>query len=359
MKTDKLIDAIGNIDDRFIEEAHKTKERKRFSLSWPTVRNVAVAFGCFLLAVTLLPNMFSHASSANKSDSAGGAYYDGYYTEGMNGGASGYKPSYEASTSYVSDEEAAYAAEPGSGNYSNAYDSPTPEPAEPDLVTANKKMIVRANMTAETQGLDETITKLVTQVSAFGGYVQKSSTYDAGSARVYEATYRIPADKYQAFLDSIQDAGNTVSYFEETEDITNTYTDIEARLNSLKAQEERVTELYKQADSIEDLMNIEERLSDLRYEIEYYEAQIRNYDLLVAYSTLTISVRETKVYTPTSTSFLTRLKNAFANGWHNCLDNIGDFLIDFVYNIWTILFLAVLGYVGYRVYRRIRNKRNG
>ncbi|MBQ6559536.1 MAG: DUF4349 domain-containing protein [Erysipelotrichaceae bacterium] len=348
MKTDKLIDAIGNIDDRYIEEAHKMKERKRFAINWPVVSKVAVAFGCFLLAVTLLPNMFSHASSGYKSDSAGGAYNDTSY-QGMNGSA---KPSYDTTEYMVMDGEGIYEAEPSDSGYEN-------KPEETDLVTANKKLIVKASMTTETQNLEETITKLTSQVSAFAGYVQKSSTYDAGSARVYEATYRIPADRYQAFLDSIQDAGNVISYFEETEDITNTYTDIEARLNTLKAQEERVLELYKQADSIEDLMKVEERLSDLRYQIEYYEAQIRNYDLLVAYSTLTISVRETKVYTPTSTSFFTRLGNAFRNGWHNCLDSIGDFLIDVAYNIWTILFLAILGYVAYRVYRHFRNKRNG
>ncbi|MBR4461349.1 MAG: DUF4349 domain-containing protein [Erysipelotrichaceae bacterium] len=361
MKTNKLIDAIGNIDDHYVEEAHKTKERSRFAISWPTVRKVAVAFGCFLLAVTLLPNMFSHANSADKSDSGGGTYYDNsMYYEGMNSGTSSYKPSYDAPSAMVSDEEASYMAEPGDSSYSNNYSNTNNGTnSEPDLVTSDKKMIVSANMSAETQDLDATIANLTSQVSAYEGYIQRSSTYTRGSTRVYEATYRIPAAKYQAFLESIQDAGNVLNYFEETEDITNTYTDIEARLNTLKAQEERVMELYKQAESIEDLMNIEERLSDLRYQIEYYEAQIRNYDLLVAYSTLSISVSETKVYTPTSTSFLTRLGNAFRNGWQNCLDNVGDFLIDVVYNIWTILFLAVLGFVGYRVYRHIRNKRNG
>lgn len=345
MKTDKLIDAIGNIDDRYIEEAHRNRQRRRFSLSWPVVAKFAVGFACVMLAVTILPKMFSSAGSY-KSDSAGGNYYDSTaYYDGSNGGS--YKPSDEASEAMASDPNDYEPAE---------YENIDPEN---ERVTANKKLIVKASMTAETQDLDATITVLTSQVSAFEGYIQKSSIYSRGSSRIYEATYRIPAERYQAFLEAIQDAGNTVNYFEETEDITNTYTDIEARLNTLKAQEERVMELYKQADSIEDLMKVEERLSDLRYQIEYFEAQIRNYDLLTAYSTLTITVSETKVYTPTSTGFFTRLGNAFRNGWQNFLDNIGDFLIDVAYNLWTLVFLAVLGFVAYRIYRRIRNKRNG
>ena len=345
MKTDKLIDAIGNIDDRYVEEAHKVKEKKHFVISWPAVTKLAVACCCVLLAVSILPKMFSSAKNSASGGAADGSYY------------------YNAGTSYESEY---YAEDAKTEGYASDGYVMVPETApsdngnaDPGLVEANKKLIVTARMTTETQDLDTTINTMTSQVAAYHGYIQRSSTYTKGSSRIYEATYRIPADSYQAFLASIEDSGNILSYSEETEDITSTYTDIEARLHTLKAQEERVMELYKQAESIADLIEIEDRLSDLRYEIEYYEAQIRNYDLLVAYSTLTVSVTETTVYTPTSTSFLTRLGNAFTNGWHNCLDNIGDFLIDVVYNLWTILFLAVLGYVAYRVYRRFRNKRNG
>ena len=348
MKTDKLIDAIGKIDDRYISEAHERKERKSFSFgfNWPTVMRLATACCCILLAVTILPKMFSSAKEAANGGAADSAVY--YYNSGTVYDGEYYMEdakSEEYSASYSTNQE----AKP-SDDYGNV---------DPDLVEPNKKLIVTAHMATETQDLDATIRTLTSQVAAYNGYVQRSSTYNRVSSRIYEATYRIPANSYQAFLAAIEDSGNVLSYSEETEDITNTYTDIEARLNTLKAQEERVMELYKQAESIADLMEIESRLSDLRYRIEYYEAQIRNYDLLVAYSTLTISVTETTVYTPTSTSFWTRLGNAFTNGWHNFTDGIGDFLIDVVYNLWSILLLVVLGYAAYRIYRHFRNRRNG
>ena len=348
MKTDKLIDAIGKIDDCYIKEAHEQKERRNFSFNWPMVMKLATACCCILLAVTILPKMFSSAKNAANGGAADSAAY--YY----NSGTASYDGEY-----YMEDAKSEEYAYNGYATDNETKPSDSYENNDPDLVEANKKLIVTARMSAETQDLDATIGTLTSQVSAFHGYIQRSSTYTRGSSRIYEATYRIPADSYQAFLASIEDSGNILSYSEETEDITSTYTDIEARLNTLKAQEERVMELYKQAESIADLMEIEERLSDLRYRIEFYEAQIRNYDLLVAYSTLTVSVTETTVYTPTSTSFWTRLGNAFTNGWHNFTDGIGDFLIDVVYNLWTILFLVILGYAAYRIYRHFRNHKNG
>ncbi|MBQ5805071.1 MAG: DUF4349 domain-containing protein, partial [Erysipelotrichaceae bacterium] len=115
---------------------------------------------------------------------------------------------------------------------------------------------------------------------------------------------------------------------------------------------------YEKAETIEDLMSIESRLSDLQYQIERYEAQIKNYDLLTAYSTLYITITETKVYTPSNPNFFERLASSFKDGWHDFMDGFGDFLIDVVYNIWTILLLAALGYLAYRIYRRIRNRKN-
>lgn len=104
-------------------------------------------------------------------------------------------------------------------------------------------------------------------------------------------------------------------------------------------------------------MAVESRLSDIRYEIEYYEAQIKNYDLLVSYSTLNLTVNETKVYTPVSQNFFARLGRSFTNGFSNFVDGIGDFIIDIVYNMWTILLLIALGFGAYKLYKFLRNRK--
>ena len=227
------------------------------------------------------------------------------------------------------------------------------------LVDQNKKLILTAKLDLETQDLDNTLNNITTLVNQYGGYVQNSSMYTRNNyTRIYEASIRVPADKYSQFIEEIRGNGNTTSYSEHIDDVTDSYTDINARLTALKAQEQKVMEFYQKAETIEDLMAVESRLSEIRYEIEAYEARIKNYDLLTAYSTLNIFVSETKSYTPTSTSFFSRLAQAFVNGFKNFTNSIGDLFIDVVYNIWNVIFLVVIAYLGYFIYKKLRNRRN-
>ncbi len=349
-KSEKLADAVGMIDDRYVEEAHdKTKKKFGFRPSWDLVGKIAAAACALLLVINIFPVLF-HSYSKSES-AAGSSYYaneakDSYYEyeSGIYDGA-------VAEESYYYDEESYPASAAADGSPQSTEPSPNAD------ARANKKLILTSNMNVETMDLDELLDKLLPAIGKYGGYVQRSSTSTRSNSRYYEAVIRIPAENYAKFLEEVKASGNTTYYAEETKDITDSYTDIQARLTSLKAQEAKVLEFYDKAESIDDLMAVESRLSDIRYEIEYYEAQIKNYDLLVAYSTLNLNVTETKVITPVSDNFFARLGRSFANGWNNFTKGIGDFVIDLVYNVWTILFLALLGYVGYRLYKRFRNRK--
>lgn len=337
MKKEKLTDAIGMIKDEYIEEAHQKIKRFDFKnlFSWNSFGKLAAAGLCLFMAISIIPGMFHKAASG------------GYYA--ANEKADQYYAPQEA---YVSDE-AVYDSE-AAGSYT-ANSSATSSSVQSDQ---NKKLILTGNLELEVLDLDELCAKVSELTESYGGYVQNSSVSSRTSSRYYNATIRIPAESYSDFLADLKDSGQQLSYAENVDDITDRYTDIEAQLNSLKAQEAKVIEFYDKAETIEDLMAVESRLSDIRYQIEYLEAQIKNYDLLTAYSTLNISAVETKVYTPVNNSFFTRLKNAFVNGFKNFFNSLGDFFIDVVYNLWTIIFLAVIAFLGYKAYRRIRNRKN-
>ena len=343
MKSEKLIDAIGMIDDRYIEEAHAAPKKRQFSFNWGTVSRFAMAAACLLLAITLLPKaLYKGASSGS------------YYTNDMGG-------DYAAPAAYESSarsEEAYYDYDVADG----AYYAPSPNAAPlttTSPVKENKKLIVTGDLNMETMDLDPLLAELNANIEKYGAYIQDSSISTSGNYRNYYATIRIPAEQYQSFLNDTEVAGNVTYYHENTSDITDTYTDLDARLTSLKAEEERVLDFYKEAQTIEDLMSIEARLTDIRYEIDSISARLKNYDLLVAYSTLNIRVTETKAYTETSVSFFKRVANAFTNGWQNFIGGIEDFFVDIVYYFWNIVLIAVLVYAAYRIYRYIRKRRNG
>ena len=340
MKSDKLVDAIGMIDDDFINEAH-SKRKFKFSFSWEHVGKLAAAAICLLLIVNIFPVIFK-SHKAPDSSSANASYYETYSSNDYitDGYANGYAKNSDVLENMKSSDEESVSAR--------------------DLINdVDKKLILNSNMNLESQDLDDTSNQLSALIKKYNGYFKSSNMYSKSSyIRIIDACIRIPAQNYSSFLEELKTLGNMTSYSENVDDVTDHYMDIEARLNSLKAQEEKVLEFYEKAVSIEDLMTVESRLSDLRYEIEYYEAQIKNYDLLVEYSTLNLTISETKIYTPTNPSFLSRLVSAFNNGFNSFVDAIGDFLIDFVYNIWTILSLALIGFVGFILYKKFKNRRN-
>lgn len=341
MKTEKLINAINDIDDRYVEEAH-SRTKKKFDISaylnWNSFGKLAAAACALLLVINLFPVLFhSYGKGA-----AGGASYDSSYMVQESVAYNGAYASEPAEAYYVTDEEAK--AEEAIADTGNA--------------RQGKKLILTSYMTMETQDMDVLLEKVNGLINKYGGYVQRSSIRNQNvNSRTYDSSIRIPADKYEAFLSELKGEGNALFYSEEVKDITDAYADIEARLNSLRAQEAKVLEFYDKAEDLQDLITVESRLSDIRYQIESYESQIKNYDLLVSYSTLNLTVNETKVYTPVSPTFLQRLASSFSRGFRNFYEGIGDFIIDLVYNIWTILFLAVLGFVGYRLYKRFRNRK--
>ena len=330
-KDNRLVDAIGMIKDEFIEEAHG-KRKWNFKVPWALIGKIASAAAVLLLVINIFP--------FGKNSASGGYSYNSGYDYKSDG------------TAY--DEEYSYAGSNGGTGYATSNYS---EDRVDNLVNANKKLILTAKMNVEIQNLDEMLENLNTVINKYGAYIQSSTSNTSGGSRQFDATIRIPSDKYEQFLEELKTNGNVSYYSEETKDVTDSYTDLEARIRSLKAQEEKVLEFYSKAESIDDLMAVESRLSDIRYEIDYLETQLKNYDLLISYSTLTLHVRETASYTQTSTSFGARLGRALKNGFHNFISSVEDIIIDLAYDIYGIVFIVAILALAYFIFRKIRNRK--
>ncbi len=320
MKNKKLIDAIGNIEDKYIEEAH---ESPRLHLSWALTGKILTLACSILLLVTIVPKFFN----SNTKYSYDSADYE-----------------YATQESYY---EAAAADYDGIENINS--DS---------ILTENKKLIVTGRLNLETLEFDKALEKLNTAINSYNGYIQSSTTYSyRNNSRTYEATIRIPAENYNDFLNSAKENANITYYNETIDDITDTYNDLSARIASLKAEEEVILDFYKKASSLSELMEVEQRLTEIRYEIDYLETSIKNYDLLVSYSTLNITITETKVYPENNDSFFTRLSLSFTNGFHNFINGIEELVLGFIYNIWTIVIIVVFLFISYCIYKKIRNRK--
>ncbi len=199
------------------------------------------------------------------------------------------------------------------------------------------KIIYSGSATIETLEFDKSLEALSQLIDSSGGFVQSSgitgndfnTTYYGGkSYRRADYTLRIPVSKFSSVTEALDTLGN-VSYTSTSADnVTMQYRDTQSKLNSRRTEETRLLELLSKADTVEDMLKIESYLSDVRYEIESLESSIKNWDSLISYSTLSLTINEVTVYSedePATLSYGKQLSNAFTSS----LKAVGRFFKDF------------------------------
>ncbi len=146
-------------------------------------------------------------------------------------------------------------------------------------VPQNRKWIVTVSMTAETEDLDSLLESIGAQIEALGGYVEdqritNGSRYSTSRYRSASLTVRIPAADVDSFTQEVAGVCNVVRSSKNLEDITLTYVATESRMKALQTEEARLLELMEQAETMSDLLEIEARLTDVRYELESVTSQL-------------------------------------------------------------------------------------
>ena len=215
----------------------------------------------------------------------------------------------------------------------------------------NRKWIVTVNMDAETENLDTLLTNLDEKITAMGGYVEDQEVYNGSSYasrrhRNANLTIRIPAEDVNRFADEVAGIANVVSQNVSREDITLTYVATESKVTALKTEEARLLELLAQAETMADPLEIEARLSDVRYELESYSSQLRLYDNQVDYATIHLFISEVQEYTPVAEKTpWERIRDGFASSVKGLKEGIVDTVVWILANspylvVWGILLFA-------------------
>ncbi len=191
--------------------------------------------------------------------------------------------------------------------------------AAPTSPVDSRKIVRDAELSLETKEFDQAIASLTALVTDHGGYLQNQSIrgrsmYQEGYSRRASMTARVPADRLDAVVNAAGGICNIVSREFSADDITDRYFDSEAHLRSLELQEERLLEILSKAQRLEDVIDLEQALSEVRYQIEALTASLRRMDNQVAYSTLSLELTEVVEYQPSigqSKSFGERIFDAW------------------------------------------------
>ncbi len=266
-------------------------------------------------------------------------------------------------------EDAAYemevAGESGFGMSGSTADSGS----KTDTPEANpEKIIYSADATVETTEFDKSIAALEKLLADCGGFVESSSVngnnyYDSArgnvSRRTANYTLRIPSAKFSGVMNSLESLGNVPYTYMYTENVTAQYYDVQARLKAYQAQEDRLLEMMELAETVEDIITIEDKLTDVRYRIDSLQSSLNNWDRRVSYSTLSLTVKEVQVYTPETVTKITygeRLAKAFRDSLEGTGEFFKDLLVFLVSILPALVILAVLFFVCRPLLRKLHAK---
>ncbi len=230
-------------------------------------------------------------------------------------------------------------------------------PAAPEVLPENRKLIRTIRMEAETENLDTMVSDLDAKTVELGGYVENREIYNGSSYsqrryRNANITFRIPAEKLSSFTGYVSGLSNVVSSQETIDDITLQYVDMQSRVTALEVEQERLLALLGQADNLTEILEIESRLTDVRYELESYASQLRLYDNQVDYATVHLTITEVTEYTPVEEQTLWQ---RISTGFVSNLKKAGEGLVDVL--VWLLVnlpFLLIIGGIGVGIWLVVR-----
>ena len=262
-------------------------------------------------------------------------------------GAGGFNAGYD----YVAPEE--------SGNYEEIVEDTKPEnKTDKKQIKNGEKLVYTCDLTIQTLEFNETIKAINEKIKEYEGIVeqqtQSDDSYDwyysnyvkrSGTLHSY-IKVRIPTEKYEEFLSAIEGNGKVINKSQNVENISKTYYETEAVIESLKIQEERLLEMLKSADKIEDMITVEARLTEVQTELNKQKTLLSSMDMDVDYSTINLNIEEVLEYSQSqpgqkTNTFIDRLKNTIVDSWESFVNTLEELL----FLIIRLIPVAILGLI--------------
>ena len=245
--------------------------------------------------------------------------------------------------------------------------NPATDPARTsdEAAPVERKLIRNVSMHLETREFDALTKSISDAVTFFGGYMEQSdvsgnSLYwsDERSSRCSNLTARIPENKLDAFLTEVSGQGNVTYKNESVQDVTLQYTDITSRKKTLQMEQDRLWELLEKAESIDAVIALEARLSEVRYQLESIESQLRTLDNQIVYSTVYLSIQEVQVLTSTDPDTIpVRIQKGLSRSFNTLKISSVDFLVWFISSLPILAVFAVLVFIAIIILKKPLKRR--
>lgn len=260
----------------------------------------------------------------------------------------------------------------GSGGSAGAveYTPEVPEsssgtPDNPNIDPNKERLLIRTvSMVTETKDIETVKNDIEAQVKSCGGYIENANMSGTGKNRDLRAvnyTIRIPADKIDGLISQIGNSCTVLSSNENSTDVTLEYVDTQAKIESLRVEYDQLIKLLKEADDLDTIIVLQNRITDVRYEIESYESRIRVLENQVTYATLNLTIREvleeTVVEPAHIPTFGEQIAEQFKETWENTKEFGKNLILVIIACLPGIIFLGINAIIVVIIIKSIKKKR--
>lgn len=326
------------------------------------IRNLRLAV--YAAAVAAMLALSGCSSSATESESV--SSYDDEYSEIYSTDSEIY---YETSGSVVGESITGSIGGSGliSGSTSDTAsgDATDTESAAAENELNPEKLVYTASVELETKDFDAAVDQLNERLDEVGGIIQDENFYDDTPWEYYYGIYddsttrkvsgykrlvttvRVPTANLDAFLNDIGGIGHVTSSSSYVSNITQEYYSTKSYLESYQNQLDVLLGMYEQCETIDEMITVEQRISEVQAEINQLTTRISSYDRDVAYSTVTITMIEVTEYSDTpreqeEKSFGEKVIERVINSWHTMLDVLEHLLYFIIDIMWLLIIIGII-----------------
>jgi len=238
----------------------------------------------------------------------------------------------------------------GAGGY-DKYPADVPAASSGQIDSLDARKIVRNGaLDLLVNDVGQSIEKIGSIVKGAGGYVEKSTQSNSGSHSA-SVTVRVPAARLDSVITQVKALAISVDRESvEARDVTREYIDLDARLRNAQAEEAQYLQILKRATTIKDTLEVTEKLSDVRGQIEQMQGEMKLLTSQIDLSTLEISLRAEADETVAGFHWrpLRQAKvaaNEMVSGLADWVDSVVAFIINLpLIAVWlfSIVFLVVV-----------------
>ena len=249
-------------------------------------------------------------------------------------------------------------------SYDDSYDEPSntsyDDRSEADIVKQSMMIARDARISVDVQNLEEFDFNVSKRVDELGGYYESSEINGYSTSYSEERygyfTIRIPAENLDKFIGEVSDSGNVTFKNVSAEDVSLQYVDVEAHLDSLRNEKAAFEKLLDNAYTVDEIMNVQDRISQLQAQIDSYERQRRILSGRVSYSTVNITAVERRdIDHPVREAFSIKFGERLLEG----VESAVNIAVNIIVTIPSIIVIGFFVVIAILIIRRIKKSITG